>query len=171
MVKLMSIGITGASGLIGSALSQHLITQGHTVIPCSTRGEINLEKLEKLDAVINLAGESIGAARWSRAKKQRIRDSRIHSTQKLVEALNALQNPPKLLISASAVGYYGADSTTLCTEKTAAGKDFLASVCKAWEEEAHKFKGRVIITRLGIVLAKQGGKELYLSYYLYLNGD
>lgn len=157
MVKAMRIGITGASGLIGSALTAHFTAQGHTVISCSTRGEIDLATLEKLDALINLAGESLGALRWNPAKKQRIRDSRVQSTQKLVTALNHLQHPPSVLISASAVGYYGADSMVRCTEESPPGKDFLASVCRAWEEEAHKFTGRVIITRLGIVLAKEGG--------------
>lgn len=167
----MTIGITGASGLIGTALSAFLKTAGHKVVPISRSsqlpngvqwdpesGLINQSKLEGLDALINLAGDNINEGRWTEKKKKRIRDSRVKSTRLIVNTLNHLKNPPKVFISISGLGYYGTNAESISTEQTSPGRDFLASVCAQWEHEANQFKkGRCVIPRLGVVLSSSGG--------------
>lgn len=166
----LTIAITGASGLIGSELSAFLQSAGHKVL-CFVqtkpkeneiqwdikRGKIESEKLEGIDGVIHLAGENIGSGRWTSEKKKRIRESRIHGTRLLVKTLNTLKSPPKVLLSSSAIGYYGMKSN-IVDEASKPGKDFLAQVCKEWETEAKGFKkGRVVILRFGVVLTPKGG--------------
>jgi len=167
----MTIAITGSSGMIGSALSAFLQTAGHKVIPIvrhtlSTHAitwdpikrEIQQEKLEGIDAVINLSGENIGSGRWTKDKKKRIYESRIISTQLLAETLNHLKNPPRVFISASATGYYGEDLKEACTESKIPGKGFLAYLCHEWEAAANLFTaGRCVTPRFGAVLSSSGG--------------
>lgn len=169
----MQIIVSGASGLIGSALRTHLKAQGHSVRALVRReahaneiqwdpetGPLETDSLNGADVVIHLAGENIAAGRWNRAKKQRIRDSRVHGTRVLSEALAQLDAPPKVLIVASAVGFYGDRGESLMDENSPAGSGFLADVCREWEaaSQAAETKGiRVLRLRFGVVLSPRGG--------------
>ena len=154
----LKIMISGSSGFIGSSLFSFFESKGHTVIPLK-RGAIRVEELEGLDVVVHLAGENIVKGFWTKEKKKRILESRKKGTSCLVEALMQTKCPPKVFLSASAVGYYGSQSGSM-TEKSPAGTGFLAEVCQAWENAAKPLqeKGvRVVFTRLGIVLSPKGG--------------
>lgn len=170
--------LTGATGFIGAHLLPHL---GHPVVlsrPGSQRREAldtgdatvydwsptsgapPLQAFDEVDVVVHLAGESIANGRWTRAKKERIRDSRVLGTQHLVEAMSTLPRPPRLLISASAVGYYGSRGDDILDESSTPGGDFLAEVCVAWEAAASRASEagiRVVLLRQGIVLGSGGG--------------
>src|SRR4051794_20782597 len=152
----MRITITGASGLIGSKLSAKLTERGDEVTKLSTRGTIATDAVNGRDAVIHLAGENV-AQRWTDEARTRIHDSRVAGTRKLVEAINRADVKPKALISASAVGYYGAHGDELIDEDSPPGDDFLAQVCLAWEREAEAAQTRVVRVRTGVVLDKTGG--------------
>src|SRR5438552_14867993 len=143
----MKIVVSGSSGLIGTALRRALEQRGDDVVPLvrrqpkpgehvvawdPERGTIDRAGLEGMDAVIHLAGESV-FGRWSAAKKQRIRDSRVQGTRVLCEALAGLQRRPATLLAASAVGYYGDRGEEPVTEESAPGADFLAHVARDWE--------------------------------------
>ncbi len=163
--------ITGASGFIGSALSQKLQSDGYTVLKTSRdpkspiywnpeRDEIPLEALEGLEGVIHLAGENIASLRWTKQKKERIFLSRVRGTWLLSHALLRLKKPPRFFFSASAVGYYGSRGDEKLTEESRQGSGFLADVCGRWEEasECVTQKGiRVIHGRFGNVLDRSGG--------------
>ena len=182
----LTIAITGASGLVGKELTAFLLTAGHRVLPIVRKpankseifwdlesGTIDKDKLEEVDAVIHLAGENIGSGRWTKQKKQRIRDSRINGTKILVDTLNSLKSPPKVLISTSAIGYYGSHYGSGADESKKAGEDFLAKVCFDWEQEAKKFKkGRLVIPRFGVVLTPKGGalQKMLLPFKLGIGG-
>jgi uncharacterized protein (TIGR01777 family) len=170
----MKILISGSHGLVGSALVNSLRGAGHEVstlvrhAPNSPtevewypeRGSLALARLEGMDAVIHLAGESIAEGRWSEEKKQRIRESRVKGTTVLSEALSNLRHPPATLISASAIGYYGNRGDLILTESSAAGNDFLSGVCVEWEQatESARQQGiRVVLARFGIILSADGG--------------
>jgi uncharacterized protein (TIGR01777 family) len=170
-VEPMTIAITGATGLIGTALSAFLTTGGHTVRPVTRRqsedgiywkpseGAIDAAAFEGVDAVVHLAGEPIAGGRWSDEKKRRIMDSRVEGTTLLAETLAKLENPPSVLISASAVGYYG-DRKESVDESSEPGEGFLAEVCTAWETAADPAREagiRVVHPRIGVVLSPQGG--------------
>ena len=173
----MRILISGSSGLIGTAIATALERDGHTVQrlvrpgskgqprtgdvrwdPAS--GEIDAGAAEGADAVVNLAGASIGEGRWTAARKDMLRASRVDSTRHLVRELGKLQKPPRVFVSASAVGYFGDRGDEELTEESAAGGDFLATLCKDRESEAAgaaNFGARTVCTRFGIVLARDGG--------------
>lgn len=171
----MRILISGSSGLIGSALGSALATAGHSakrlVRPGRTPAEgdavwdpaagyIDASALGGFDAVVHLAGESIASRRWTPARKQRIRDSRLKSTQLLSESLARLSRPPRVLVAASAIGFYGDRGDEVLTEESPAGSGFLAEVCQAWEaatEPAAREGIRVVNLRFGMVLAPKGG--------------
>ncbi len=171
----LKVAITGASGLIGSSLTAFLSTGGHEVIPIVRRnaaddesaarwapeiGLVDLKKLEGLDAVVHLAGENISQGRWTAAKKERIRDSRVEGTRKLMESLARLNHPPKTFLTASAVGYYGDRGDDEVDESAPQGQGFLAEVCADWEEVAFEGVGsrtRAVAARFGVVLTPQGG--------------
>jgi len=171
----LRIAVTGASGLIGRALVAFLTTGGHTVIRLvrhrarpdevawdHLRGRLDRRKLEGLDAVVHLAGEPIGV-RWTKERRVRIRESRSIGTRFLVEALAWLERPPKVLVSASAVGIYGnrGDATLTETSSTLdAPPDFLTEVAREWEaatEPARAAGIRTVLARFGIVLSPAGG--------------
>ncbi|CAA9518820.1 MAG: Cell division inhibitor Slr1223 (YfcH in EC), contains epimerase/dehydratase and DUF1731 domains, partial [uncultured Rubrobacteraceae bacterium] len=168
----MNVLISGATGLIGSALVPELEAKGHTVTRLSrfrsgadtvrwdpSAGTIDGD-LEGTEAVVHLAGESIAQGRWSPDKKRRILDSRVRGTRLLAERISALATPPKVMVSTSAVGYYGDRGDEVLTEESAPGADFLADVCREWEaaaEPARRAGIRVVHPRLGIVLSPQGG--------------
>jgi uncharacterized protein len=170
----MRIAVTGASGLVGSSLIPFLTTGGHTVTRVVRRdrssgpvvrwdpvlGTIDQDALEGHDAVIHLAGENIAAGRWNARRKRAIRDSRLQGTRLLCDALNRLQKPPKTLVCASAIGFYGDRGDELLDERFAAGEGFLADLCKEWEAitESVRPRGiRVVNVRFGIVLSAAGG--------------
>jgi hypothetical protein len=168
----MNVLISGATGLIGSALVPELEAKGHTVTRLSrSQSGANTVRwdpsagtidggLEGTEAVVHLAGESIAQGRWSPDKKRRILDSRVQGTRLLAERISALAAPPKVMVSTSAVGYYGDRGDEALTEESAPGADFLARVCREWEaaaEPARRAGIRVVHPRLGIVLSPQGG--------------
>ena len=171
MVAVVRVGITGASGLIGTALTARLRERGHTVVPFVRRqptsneikwdpeaGVLDASALDELDAVVHLAGAGIGSRRWSDAYKRRIRDSRVLGTTLLANAI-AVSGRPRVLLSGSAVGYYG-DTEELVDESSRAGTDFLAGVVKEWEAAtgaAEASGTRVVHLRTGIVLSRKGG--------------
>jgi uncharacterized protein len=169
----MNILVTGASGLIGSVLSSRLAKNGHRVVTlrrASTgsasgptwnpaAGQMHLEAAGPLDAVVHLAGENI-AQRWTPAAKARIRASRADATRLLCESLVRLPQPPRVLVCASATGFYGDRGDEVLDEQSGPGTGFLPEVCRAWEAAADpaRLRGiRVVHLRIGIVLARHGG--------------
>jgi uncharacterized protein (TIGR01777 family) len=172
----MRVLITGASGLVGTALAEALAAQGHTVgrfvrigagatrpgdVAWNPAGdEFDAAAAEGADAVVNLAGASIAGGRWTAKRKAELRSSRIDLTQRLVGHLSRLQRKPAVLVSASATGYYGERGDETLTEASAPGSNFLAGICRDWEAAAMKAEEagmRVAILRIGVVLAKAGG--------------
>jgi len=166
--------VSGTSGLIGSAVSRKLAggARGYTVVPLVRReggdgviwnpqtGRFDAAAAEGAEAVIHLAGASIASGRWSAARKREIFDSRVAGTRLLCEGLARLGRPPRVLIAASATGFYGDGGEIEQTETSGPGRGFLAEVCQAWEAacEGARRKGiRVVQLRIGLVLAREGG--------------
>lgn len=172
MVRIL---ISGSTGLIGTELVQVLKREGCDVLRLvRRRGNFDepqigwdptqrfsrTEELEGLDAVVHLAGESIAGGRWTEERKRRMRDSRALGTMHLAEALAGLKHPPKTLVCASAVGYYGDRGSEPLTEVSASGEGFLARLCRDWEAAARPAseKGiRVVTLRFGVILSGKGG--------------
>lgn len=172
----MRILITGATGLIGKALSASLREKGHELILAS-RGEPataegikwdadsgfladDVQRLEAVDAVIHLAGESVSGLRWTDEKKKAIRESRVNGTRTLIETFARLKRKPLVFISASAIGFYGDRGDEELTETSTAGDGFLSDVCREWESESRRAEDmgiRTVLLRTGIVLSKDGG--------------
>lgn len=168
----MHVLISGATGLIGSALVPELEADGHTVTRLSrsssgantirwdpSAGTIEGD-LEGTEAVVHLAGENIAQGRWTPEKKRRIVDSRVWGTRLLAESIAALSAPPRVMVSTSAVGYYGDRGDEVLTEESAPGTGFLPEVCQEWEaaaESARQAGIRVVYPRLGVVLSPEGG--------------
>ena len=185
----MRVVMTGATGLIGAALVSLLESTGYQVIPLrrgpcddSTipswnplNGDLSDHAVDGVDAVVHLAGENIAGGRWTKARKARIRDSRVDGTRHLSEALARLERPPKTLIVASAVGFYGDRGEERVHEQSSAGTGFLPEMCQAWEaaaEPAVSRRIRVVQLRLGIVLTPAGGAlgQMLLPFKLGLGG-
>jgi uncharacterized protein len=188
----MKILVTGSHGLIGSALIPFLTTGGHSVTrlvrretarPCAEStvrwdpilGTIDQQGLEGHDAVVHLAGENISGGRWNERQKKAIRESRLHGTRMICDALLKLRQPPKGLVCASAIGIYGDRGDEILDEKSAAGTGFLAEVCRDWEAttESVRLRGiRVVNLRFGIVLSPAGGAlaKMLLPFRLGLGG-
>jgi uncharacterized protein (TIGR01777 family) len=166
----MHILITGGTGLIGSALCEALLAEGHrlTVLTRSqrqNRGDLRFiaefsQCTDPVDAVINLAGAGLADRRWTPAYKREIRASRVDLTDDLVAWMSEQKTPPKRLISGSAIGFYGADAQATFTEDAALGSGFSAELCHAWEAAAATAVHagiEVTCLRLGVVLAREGG--------------
>ena len=185
----MKILISGASGLIGSALKTALSARGDRVLSLTRRTARNDDeitwdpsadtldpsRLTNIDGVIHLAGESIAARRWSAAQKARIRDSRVQGTTLLAQTLASISPPPKIFISASAIGYYGNRADEILTEDSQPGEGFLPGVSIAWENAAKPATEagiRTIHPRIGLVLSSTGGAlgKMLLPFKLGLGG-
>jgi uncharacterized protein len=176
----MKILITGSTGLVGTALTQDLRRAGHTVCrlvrpDTSAQSTGNSQGFDVnwnpgtgelggaavgADAVVNLAGASIADKRWTPQRKQLLRSSRVDTTRALVQALAKMSARPRVLVSASATGYYGNRGDETLTEASQPGNDFLSGIAKEWESEALKAEAlgiRVVRARFGVILAKHGG--------------
>jgi uncharacterized protein (TIGR01777 family) len=173
----MNILITGSTGLVGSNLSRSLTRKNHRILrlvrhPPDSKDQafwdprtfrMDSGALEGLDAVVHLAGESITGGRWTGEKKRRIRESRITGTRLLSTSLAALKTPPRVLVSSSAIGYYGDRGEELLDEGSRPGSGFLPDVCLQWEKETDAARAagiRVVNLRTGIVLSGAGGALL-----------
>lgn len=191
----MRVLIPGGSGLVGRALSQELISNGHSCLILSRRPDAlsriptgaqlgswagtsaaDLRPLlEGVDAVVHLMGESIGAGRWTPAAKRAILDSRIKSSRAVAEALLDAGNEKTVLIQASAVGFYGPGGDEEVLEDGSAGSDFLAQVCRQWEaasESVEEAGLRRVVIRTGVVLSADGGAlpKMLLPFRLFAGG-
>jgi uncharacterized protein len=169
----MRIAVTGSRGLIGASLVPHLRSQGHEVTRIvrgkaqpdellwnPEEGTIEADKLRGVDAVVHLAGVGVGDHLWSASYKKSILSSRVNGTTTLAEALSRLPHVPAVMVSASAVGYYGSRGDELLTEDSAAGAGFLADVCRQWESATAMAASagiRVVNLRTGVVLSAAGG--------------
>ena len=187
---MKSILITGGTGLIGTKLYKFLKEKHFNVIVLTRRESLSIEnkdfvlwdpeknildtnKIENIDCVVNLAGESIDGSRWTNRYKKRIMDSRVISTRFLFTKLKSLKNKPKVLVSASAVGCYHEDTLNEQDETSDLNHNFLGDVVKKWEFESRKFEDigiKTSILRIGVVLSKEGGmlRKLYPLFLLGL---
>ncbi len=195
----MKVAITGATGFVGSRLVERLQAEGHQVLVLTRKESSAVQKFPKsafpnleivaytptesgpwqqaitgCDGVVNLAGESIAEARWTPQRQQEILNSRQLGTQKIVEAIAQANPKPGVLVSASAIGYYGTSETATFEETSSPGNDFLAQVCQAWEAEAQKVKAsgtRLVILRFGIVLGMGGAiAKMIPAFKLFAGG-
>ncbi|MGH9122894.1 MAG: TIGR01777 family oxidoreductase [Acidimicrobiales bacterium] len=163
----MKVAVTGSHGLLGTALRDALEREGHEVVPVVRSdprsdqvGWDELAELEGCDAVVNLAGAPIFGRRWNAAHKKAILESREEGTTKLSGALAAMADPPKVLLSGSAIGYYGNRGDEELTESSSPGSDYLAEVCRRWEAATRPATDagiRTVLLRTGIVQSAQGG--------------
>jgi uncharacterized protein (TIGR01777 family) len=193
----MNVLVAGGTGFIGSTLLERLSEGGHSVILLSRNPQseenvdrklVQIEKwdgrtagpwvhrLESVDAVVNLAGESIGAKRWTESRKALLVTSRLGPTRALVSGISATKKRPPVLVNSSAVGYYGNVESGDVSESHPAGNDFLAGLCKRWETEAQKAADhgvRVVCLRFGVVLEKGGGalERMMLPFRFFVGGS
>ena len=191
----MNVLIFGGTGFVGRNLTDELLNNGYQVFVVTrnrhrTAGKMgdkvkviewdnisplsSIPGLPEIGAVINLAGESLGGSRWTKSVKQEILASRVRTTGAIVTAINNHTIQPKILINASAVGYYGPRQDEKITESAAAGQDFLAQVCQEWENEAYKAQSsipRVATIRIGVVLGDEGAlKRMAIPFKFYIGG-
>jgi uncharacterized protein (TIGR01777 family) len=195
----MKVAITGATGFVGRRLVERLHQEGQKVLVltrnlASARRVFPTEAFENVeiiaytptisgswqnaiatcDGVVNIAGEPIAEKRWTQEHKQEILDSRKLGTEKIVEAIANSNPKPRVLVNASAIGYYGTSETTTFDETSLAGKDFLAQVCQAWESEAQKVTAygvRLVILRFGIILGNGGALgKMVTPFKLFAGG-
>jgi uncharacterized protein len=171
----MRILISGASGLVGAALTKAFRTEGSTVAHLvrpggaapdggirwdPATGSVDASAMEGADVVVNLNGASIAGGRWTPARKAILRASRVDATRTLVDALARLRQKPRVLVSSSAVGYYGDRGGEILTESSGAGTGFLAELARDWEAEAMRAEAsgiRTVLARFGVILSAEGG--------------
>lgn len=167
----MRVLISGASGLVGTELVRQLTQGGHEALRLVRRrakaedeiswnpakGEIDPEIMESVDAVVNLAGATTGKIPWTAKYKKEIVSSRIDSTRTLVTAINRASNPPKVLVSGSASGFYGEGGSTWLSEESPKGTGFLSDLAHNWEQEAMKARARVVLIRTTLVMSRRKG--------------
>ncbi|NLR94675.1 TIGR01777 family oxidoreductase [Flammeovirga agarivorans] len=170
----MKVLITGGSGLVGQEISDKLYSRGDEVRWLSRKEDLNArykrykwdiqndfiddKALEGIDAVIHLAGKSVGDGRWTDTAKKEILESRTKSTHLLMGKINSMENPPKTVVCASAIGFYGDQKDKTCDENSGVGNDFLADVVNQWETEQQKLqRSRLVQLRIGVVLTEKGG--------------
>jgi uncharacterized protein len=168
----VNIAITGATGFVGRHVAARLREGGHIIRRVSTRSGVTANVLAGSDAVIHLAGEPV-AQRWTAEARRKIGSSRVEGTRAVVDALRS--NPPAVLISASAIGYYGSRGDEILTEVSEPGTDFLAKIAVEWEREALAaalFGVRVVVVRIGVVLGRDGGAlgKMLLPFRLGIGG-
>ncbi len=191
----MKVAVTGATGLIGKALCEELLEAGQEIVALGRSPEKVKAKLpeaeavewdarqgpppagalEGVSAVVNLAGASIASGRWTESRKQAIRDSRVEGTRHVVEAIRACSSPPAILVSGSAIGYYGNRADERLDEQSPPGSGFLTEVCVQWEAEARRAEEagvRVVLVRTGIVLSADGGalEKMLLPFKMFAGG-
>ncbi len=167
----MRVLVSGASGLVGTELARQLVEAGHEPVKLvrraakasdevswnPSRGEIDPEIMESVDAVVNLAGATTGRIPWTKKYKKEIVSSRIDSTRTLVTAINRAENPPTVLVSGSASGFYGEGGSSWLTEDSPKGRGFLSDLAHNWEQEAMKAKARVVLVRTTLVMSRKRG--------------
>lgn len=190
----MRIIIAGGTGMIGTALTKSLILDGHQVwILSRNPSTLNMPEgargvswdgitttgwgslVSQVDAIVNLAGESLGSGLWTKARKLRITSSRVNAGKAITSAFTSSNPRPKTLIQASAVGYYGPHGSEPVTEDTSQGQGFLASVCEAWEASTQPVESmgiRRVVIRTGVVISKAAGalQRMLLPYKLFVGG-
>ncbi|MCB9831358.1 MAG: TIGR01777 family protein [Planctomycetes bacterium] len=185
----MKIAITGASGFVGEALCGHLAAAGHQVLRFVRRrptpgieeahwnaetGKINANALASCDAVVHLAGANVAEKRWSAARKEELCSSRVAASRFLAETLAGLETGPRVLVAASAIGFYGDRGDEVLTEESTLGEGFLAELCRDWEaalEPARVAGIRVVNLRIGLVLGQGGAlAKMLLPFKLGLGG-
>lgn len=172
----MRLGITGASGFIGSRTAQLAAARGWEVVPFSRHPRESFARLfvpgepadvDGLDAVLHLAGEPVFGL-WTAERRKRIMDSRVLGTRSVVEGFARSKQPPRVLVSGSAIGFYGNTGDREMTEQSSAGSGFLADVCRAWEGEAEKVLpsgARLVLLRTGFVLGRGGAMKMMLPVF------
>jgi uncharacterized protein (TIGR01777 family) len=172
----MKVIVSGASGMVGTALASSLCAQGHAVVPLVRRrttqpsfqeirwdplsAQVDVHAMEGADAVVHLSGANVSQGRWTPARKEILRSSRLDSTRVLVDSLARLRQKPRVFISASAVGYYGNRGDQILTESAGPGNDFLSLLARDWEAEAMRAAQsgiRTVILRFGVILSSKGG--------------
>ncbi len=193
----MRVAITGGTGFIGRAVTRSLLDAGHEVVilsrdPERTHGRVDpragvarwsvkdrpealAEVLEGIDGVLHLAGENVGAGRWTPERKQTLVESRTAGTASLVAAIAVMKQKPKILVSASGIGIYGNRGEEILDEKSSAGTDFLAQLSVEWERLAREAEGhgvRTVVMRIGVVLGRDGGalEKMLLPFRMFAGG-
>lgn len=173
----MKVGITGSTGLIGTALTEVLLREGHEVVPfirstVAVSGSVRWSPRERsvntedvaavggIEAVVHLAGAGIADKRWTKERRREILESRVSGTETLAQWISSTENPPRILLSGSAIGFYGNRHDEILDESSQSGQGFLADVCREWEGPAlalHRDGVRVAVLRTGIVMSPRGG--------------
>jgi uncharacterized protein len=187
----MRVAITGATGLVGRSLVPKLLAAGHEVVVLTRNASTATQKfpqatvvqyrplesgdwqraIDGCDGVVNLAGEPIAEKKWTAEQKQILLDSRKIGTAKVVEAIEQASQKPKVLVNASAIGFYGSSETATFDESSGAGNDFLADLCQQWEQAAAATTARLVVLRLGIVLGDGGALgKMIPAFRMFMGG-